>query len=253
MTSSDLFRSLVSEITGVTPRVAEVSSHAAEAATPKRAGDAPADDPVRIIRREELAKSRGTLTRVDYQQRLRSGEWRDQRREVYDNGDSAVLLPYDRARQTVLLTRQIRLPPFLKEHAPALLEACAGKLDDEAAEVRIVKEAEEELGLRVTAPERLFSLYMTPAAVAEKITFFLCDYTPADRLTSGGGLAEEGEFIDILEVELDTAAGMVRSGEIQDAKTVILIQVLLARYGDGSALASTAGSPGVSAPPSSEA
>jgi nudix-type nucleoside diphosphatase (YffH/AdpP family) len=227
MSSSDLFRSLVSELTGVTPRVAEVTSHP-DAADP---AGAPAGDPVRIVRREELAKARGTLTQVDYQQRLRSGEWRDQRREIYDNGDSAVLLPYDRARRTVLLTRQFRLPPFVKEHAPALLEACAGKLDDEAAEVRIIKEAEEELGLRVTAPERLFSLYMTPAAVAEKITFFLCDYTPADRLTSGGGLAEEGEFIDVVELELGTAAGMILTGEIQDAKTVILIQALVARHG----------------------
>lgn len=246
MTSSDLFRSLVSEVTGVTPRVAEVTSHAV---TPEPGGAPPTDDAARIFRREELAKARGTLTRVDYQQRLRSGEWRDQRREVYDNGDSAVLLPYDRARRTVLLTRQFRLPPFLKERAHALLEACAGKLDDEAAEVRIVKEAEEELGLRVTAPERLFSLYMTPAAVAEKITFFLCDYVPADRLTSGGGLAEEGEFIDIVELELGTAAAMIRTGEIQDAKTVILIQVLLARHGDDSVSPSATGSPGAVEPP----
>lgn len=227
MTSSDVLRSLVSEITGVTPHVAEVTSHPAETASQDQA----AQDPVRIVRREELAKGRGTLTRIEYQQRLRSGEWHDQRREVYDNGDSAVLLPYDRARRTVLLTRQFRLPPYLQEHVPALLEACAGKLDGEAAEVRIVKEAEEEMGLRAAAPERLFSLYMTPAAVAERITFFLCDYTPADRLGDGGGLPEEGEFIEIVELGLDEAAAKIATGEIRDAKTVILIQALLARHG----------------------
>lgn len=236
MTSSDVLKSLVSEITGVTPRVAEVTSHSAGHAADPASDDAPAQgattaDPVRIIRREELAKGRGTLTRVEYQQRLRSGDWHDQRREVYDNGDSAVLLPYDKARRTVLLTRQFRLPPFLKEQAPALIEACAGKLDDEAAEVRIVKEAEEEMGLRVSAPERLFSLYMTPAAVAERITFFLCDYTPADRLGAGGGLANEGEFIEVVEYGLDEAAAKIATGEIRDAKTVILVQVLLARHG----------------------
>jgi nudix-type nucleoside diphosphatase (YffH/AdpP family) len=232
MGASDTIRSLVSELTGVTPHVADVTA---------RADDAPASatdetgiaDPVRIVRREQLAQAHGTLTQIDYEQRLASGAWRAQRREVYDHGDSCALLPYDAARGTVLLTRQFRLPPFVREHAPAMLEACAGKLEGASADQRMVEEAMEELGLRVTALERLFSVYVSPASVAEKVTLFLCAYAPADRTGAGGGLAGEGEFIEIVELPLVTALDFIAQGVIMDAKTILLLQALAARLSVG--------------------
>jgi nudix-type nucleoside diphosphatase (YffH/AdpP family) len=181
---------------------------------------------IRINDVRTLADEKGKLTRVTFEQRRKDGSWQQRHREVYDNGDSAVILPYDADRNTVLLARQFRLPAYLKDGAERLVEACAGKLDGETAEKRIIKEMEEELGYRIAQVDRLFELYVSPAAVAEKITFFTCDYSPAHKVSSGGGLADEGEDIEIVELTLDEARGMVFTGKIIDAKTVILIQSL---------------------------
>ena len=186
---------------------------------------------VQIHEIKTLAEEKGKLTRVTFRQRRRDGSWQQHKREIYDNGNSAVILPYDPKRKTVLLTSQLRLPIYLQDGFETTIEACAGKLDGEKAETRIVKEMEEELGYRIAKVDRLFSLYVSPAAVAEKIEFFTCNYTPADKVSEGGGLADEGEDIEVIETTLEQARAMVASGEIIDAKTVILIQHLVGRVG----------------------
>jgi GDP-mannose pyrophosphatase NudK len=176
-----------------------------------------------------LAHEKGKLTIVTFRQRRRDGSWQQRKREIYDNGNSAAILPYDPERKTVLLTRQLRLPIYLQDGLERSTEACAGKLDGEQAEARILKEMEEELGYRVRQVERLFALYPSPASVAEKIEFFTCRYSPADKISDGGGLADEGEDIEVIEPTLEQARAMIASGEIIDAKTVILIQYLTDR------------------------
>jgi nudix-type nucleoside diphosphatase (YffH/AdpP family) len=163
---------------------------------------------------------------VTFEQRRRDGSWQQRTREVYDNGNSAVVLPYDVNRNTVLMTRQFRLPIYLQDGIERTKEACAGKLDGETAERRIIKEIEEELGYRIEKVDRLFELYVSPASVMEKITFFTCAYSPANKVSEGGGLADEGEDIEVIETTLDEAAAMVAAGEIIDAKTIILVQFL---------------------------
>jgi GDP-mannose pyrophosphatase NudK len=179
------------------------------------------------------AGARGRLMSVAFEQRRRSGERQERKREVYDHGNSAVILPYDADRDIVLLTRQLRLPVMLQDGAESTVEACAGKLDGETAEKRIKREMEEELGYRVDKVEALFELYVSPAAVMEKIAFFTCAYSPANKVSQGGGLAEEGEDIEVIETTLEQAAAMVAAGEIIDAKTVILVQFLLLRHRGG--------------------
>jgi len=181
---------------------------------------------VHIQEIETVADRKGKLMRVEFEQRRRNGELQRREREVYDSGDSAVILPHDPHRDTVLLARQLRLPIFLRDGTERTLEACAGKLDGDLAEPRIMKEVEEELGYRITAVHRLFDLYVSPATIMEKITFFTCEYSPADKVSEGGGLKEEGEDIEVVEVTLKQAASMVVTGEIVDAKTVILIRHL---------------------------
>jgi len=181
---------------------------------------------VRIRDTQTLVHAKGKLTNVAYEQRRRDGHWQQRKREVYDNGNSAVVLPYDPARETILLTRQLRLPIYLQDGRESSTEACAGKLDGESAEDRVKKEIEEELGYRIDKVDRLFELYVSPAAIMEKITFFTCAYSPADKVSEGGGLADEGEDIEVVETTLDRAAAMVANGEIVDAKTVVLIQYL---------------------------
>ncbi len=173
-----------------------------------------------------LAKAKGVLTKVTYRFRSRHGEWKDNTREVYDNGNSGVALPYDPDRGTILLTKQLRIPAFLQDGKEKMLEACAGKLEGEAPEQRMIKEIEEELGYRVDRLDRLFELYMSPGAVMEKITFFTCQYSPADQVSAGGGLADEGEDIEVVEIDLQKAVAMISAGQIIDAKTVILLQHL---------------------------
>jgi GDP-mannose pyrophosphatase NudK len=181
---------------------------------------------------QTLAYQRGKLALVTFDQRTRSGEWQERTRETYDNGNAATVLPYDPQRRTVLLTRQLRLPMYLQDGLESSIEACAGKLDGETAETRIIREIEEELGYRIAKVEKLFELYVSPAAVMEKIVFFTCTYSPADKISEGGGLAEEGEDIEVIETTLKEAAAMIASGEIIDAKTVILVQYLRERVGD---------------------
>ena len=180
---------------------------------------------VRLKDSQMLGEGKGRLSRVTFEQRRRSGDWQQLKREIYDNGNSAVVLPYDSDRNTVLLTRQLRLPIFLQDGKQNSVEACAGKLEGEAAEQRIIKEAEEELGYRVQRLQLLFELYVSPATVMEKIAFFTCAYSPADKVSEGGGLAEEGEDIEVIETTLEQAAAMIGQ-EIIDAKTVVLIQHL---------------------------
>src|SRR5436190_6288896 len=187
---------------------------------------------VRINGMQTLAYLRGKLALVTFEQRTRSGEWRERTGEVYDNGNSATILPYDAERGTVLLTRQLRLPMYLQDGFESSIEACAGKLDGEKPEIRIVKEMEEELGYRIAKVERLFELYVSPATIMEKIVFFTCAYSRADKASDGGGLVEEGEDIEVIETTLKQAAAMIAAGEIIDAKTVILVQYLRERVGD---------------------
>src|SRR3954466_15444581 len=189
------------------------------------------DRSVNIEGTKTLAHEKGKLTNVTFGQRRRDGSWQQRKREIYDNGNSATILPYDPERKTVLLTRQLRLPVYLQDGLERTIEACAGKLDGEDAGTRIIKAMEEELGYRIAKVERLFALYVSPGAVAEKLEFFTCIYSPADKVSEGGGLADEGEDIEVIETTLERAAAMVASGEIIDAKTVILIQHLAARFG----------------------
>ena len=186
---------------------------------------------VRIKSMQTLAQQWGKLALVTFEQRTRRGEWRERKREIYDNGNSATILPYDAERKTVLLTRQLRLPMYLQDDLESSIEACAGKLDGETAEKRIIGEMEEELGYRIAKVEQLFELYASPGAVMEKIVFFTCAYSPADKVSEGGGLPEEGEEIEVLETTLEQATAMIAAGEIVDAKTVILVQFLRERVG----------------------
>jgi GDP-mannose pyrophosphatase NudK len=176
-----------------------------------------------------VQSKKGKLMSVSYAQRRRDGDQQQRKRDIYDSGNSAVILPYDPARKTVLLTRQLRLPIFLQDGKENALEACAGKLDGATAEERIRKEIEEELGYRIVEVERLFELYVSPASIMEKVFFFTCSYSPAQKISSGGGLKEEGEDIEIVEITLENAANMIATGEIIDAKTVVLIQYLSER------------------------
>ena len=183
-------------------------------------------DRIRIKSVEILSDDWARLTKTTFDYRRNDGKWETQIRQTYDRGNGAAILPFDRERSTVLLVRQFRYPAFVTGHPEPLIEACAGLLDDHDPETAIRKEAEEELGYRLRDVRHLYTPYMSPGSVTERLTFFTADYTPADRISDGGGAAEEGEDIEVLEVTLDEALAQVRDGTIIDAKTIMLIQHL---------------------------
>ncbi|HZP20505.1 MAG TPA: NUDIX domain-containing protein [Bauldia sp.] len=180
--------------------------------------------PIRILSEELLANGWAKVKRVTFDLVRRDGTTARLAREVASFGDGAAVLPYDAERGTVLLARQFRLPAMLAGAGDGMtIEAAAGLLDGDEPEACARRELEEELGYRVTGLKRVLSVLTSPGAVAERLYLFTASYTPADRLTAGGGHAEEGEDIEVLEMPLDQAYAMVGDGRIADAKSVILI------------------------------
>jgi nudix-type nucleoside diphosphatase (YffH/AdpP family) len=181
---------------------------------------------IRIRAVQVLYDGWAVLKNVAYDLKRRAGDWQAQEHLTIDIGDAAAVLPYDPERGTVLLARQFRLPAHLATGNGFLLEVCAGKLDGDDGETCARREAEEELGYRLGAVERLFEAFMSPGALTEQISFFLARYSPADRVSDGGGHADEGEDIEVVEIPLTAAAQMIARGEIVDAKTIMLLQQL---------------------------
>ena len=188
---------------------------------------------VRIIGEEILSDRFYRLKDVSYALRRNDGHWQQQEREVYAGGDGVTALLYNKQRRTVLMTRQFRVPAFLNKHDGFMLEAPAGMLDGETAEQRVREEIEEEAGYRAEHLEKVMTLFMSPASSTERVHFFVGEYDPDRRIGDGGGLDEEGEDIEVLELGLDDALAMVARGEIVDAKTVILLQYMQTRAGNG--------------------
>jgi nudix-type nucleoside diphosphatase (YffH/AdpP family) len=187
---------------------------------------------VRVLDTQLLSNNWYVLRKITFDLRRRDGSWQRQSREAYDRGNGAALLLFDPRRRTVVLTRQFRLPAFINGGADGyLIEACAGLLDGDDPETCIRREAEEETGYRIRAPRKVFEAYMSPGSVTEKLHFFVAEYQAEDRINAGGGLADEGEDIEVIEMPLAEALAGIRNGLIQDAKTVMLLQhVALDQY-----------------------
>jgi len=181
-------------------------------------------DRVRIKTVRVLSDGHGKLESTTLEWRRASGEWQTQTRETYDRGGAATILPYNLARRTVVLVRQFRYPLYASGYDDLMIEAAAGLLDDAAPEERIRLEAEEEVGYCLREVRRIFEAFMSPGALTEKIHFFVAEYEPDMRVSDGGGLASEGEDIEVLELSIEDALAMIADGRIVDAKTIMLLQ-----------------------------
>jgi nudix-type nucleoside diphosphatase (YffH/AdpP family) len=173
---------------------------------------------------ELLASAWHVLRRTTLERRRPDGSWTIEQRETYDRGNGATLLLYDVDRRTVLLSRQFRFPVYVNGHPDGmLLETAAGLLDDESPEDAVRREVEEELGVTVGEVEHVFDVFMSPGSVTEQLHFFAAPYSAADRTGNRGGLAEEGEDIEVVELDFDETLRMIDDGRIADAKTVMLL------------------------------
>lgn len=166
-----------------------------------------------------------TLRKITFDYQQADGSWQTQEREAYDRGNGAAILLYNRTKGTVILTRQFRMPTFVNGNPDGMMiEVCAGLLDEHAPEDCIRKETQEETGYTVHEVRKVFEAYMSPGSVTEILHFFVAEYTPEMKTTAGGGLAEEQENIEVLELDFKVARQMMNSGEIRDAKTIMLLQ-----------------------------
>lgn len=180
---------------------------------------------ITVIKDKILSDNYFILRNITYDLTQRNGDVVQHKREVYDRGNGATVLLYNRQKQSVVLVRQFRVATWVNGNLDGMLiETCAGLLDDDEPEDCIRKEAIEETGYQVSNVRKVFQLYMSPGGVTEIVHFFIAEYDERLRQNNGGGV--EDEDIDVLELPFAQAIEMIRSGEICDGKTVILLQYL---------------------------
>lgn len=181
-------------------------------------------DRVRIVDTTVLSDNWYVLRKVTFDYLRRDGSWQRQSRETYDRGNGATILLHNPATGNVVLTRQFRMPAFVNGHDGMLIEAAAGLLDQASPEERIRAEVEEETGYRVRNLRKVFEAFMSPGSVTEKLYFYLGEYDDSTRIGKGGGIAEEGEDLEVIEMPLSEALAAIGRGEIVDGKTIMLLQ-----------------------------
>jgi nudix-type nucleoside diphosphatase (YffH/AdpP family) len=179
---------------------------------------------VRLISSQVLSDDWYLLKKTIFDFRRADGSWQRQQRETYDRGNGATVLLYQLATRRVVLVRQFRFPAYVNGHDGMLVEAPAGLLDQATPEQRIRAEVEEETGYRVGEVSKVFEAFMSPGSVTEKLYFFVAEYDAGSKVGHGGGLEDEGEDIEVLELDFDEAMAMIRRGEICDGKTIMLMQ-----------------------------
>ena len=181
---------------------------------------------VNILKTETLSDNWYVLRKLTYEYEGKDGAKQVHMREVYDRGNGAVILLYNKKNKTVVLTRQFRLPTYVNGNdSGMMIEACAGLLDHDNPVDCIRRETEEETGYRITEVRKVFEAYMSPGAVTEILHFFIAEYSPEMKVASGGGVGHE-EDIEVLELDMDEAMKRIENGEIRDAKTIMLLQYL---------------------------
>ncbi len=182
---------------------------------------------VQNLKTEVLSDNWYTLRKVTFDYLKKDGTLETQSREAYDRGNGAVILLYNLEKRTIILTRQFRMPTYLNGNETGMLiEACAGLLDEDNAEDCIIKETEEETGYRISAIQKVFEAYMSPGSVTEILHFFIAEYKDSMKVGAGGGIAEEQEEIEVLEMQFEEAVKMIEDSRIKDAKTIMLLQYL---------------------------
>jgi len=180
-----------------------------------------------ITKTEILSDNWYTLKKITYEYTQKDGTVQTQSREAYDRGNGAVILLYNKESNTVILTRQFRMPTFINGNVDGMMiEACAGLLDQDNPEDCIRRETEEETGYKIKAVQKVYEAYMSPGSVTEILYFFVAEYSKEMKVSEGGGLEEEAENIEVLEYDFNEALEMVSNGNIKDAKTIMLLQYL---------------------------
>ena len=182
---------------------------------------------IKILKTEILSDNWYTLKKITFDYLKKDGIWETQSREAYDRGNGATILLYNSSLRRVILTKQFRLPTFINGNETGMLiESCAGLLDADSPEVCIKRETEEETGYLLSSVKKIFEAYMSPGSVTEILHFFIAEYSLDMKINEGGGIMDEQEEIEVLELDFNTALNMIETGEIKDGKTIMLLHYL---------------------------
>lgn len=180
---------------------------------------------IQKIRKEVLSDNWYTLYKYTYEYQKSDGHWEHQIREVYDRGNGAAILLFNKKKGSIILTKQFRMPTYVNGNISGMMiEVCAGLLDGAHPEDCIKKEVEEETGYKINHVQKVFESYMSPGSVTEILHFFIGEYEDQMKVGEGGGAEDESENIEVLEIAFEKAMGMIANGEIKDAKTIMLLQ-----------------------------
>ncbi|WP_291967702.1 GDP-mannose pyrophosphatase NudK [Maribacter sp.] len=180
---------------------------------------------IKDVKKELLSNNWYTLHKFTYKYQRPDGSWETQEREAYDRGNGAAILLYNSKKGTVILTRQFRMPTYVNGNEDGMMiEVCAGLLDGDNPADCVRKETEEETGYRINNVQKVFQTYMSPGSVTEELYLFVGEYDDSMKIGEGGGAEDETENIEVLELDFVQAMDMVASGEIKDAKTIMLLQ-----------------------------
>ena len=184
------------------------------------------DNPkIKITKTDLLSNNWYILNNITFDYLTKDGKWITQKREVYDRGNGAAILLYNKDQKTVVLTRQFRLPSYFNGNPKGMMiEVCAGLLDKDQPEECIIRETEEETGYKINEVKKVFETFVSPGAVTEILHLFIGEYDSSMKVSPGGGVPEEQEEIEVLEYPFETAYNMIATGEIKHAKTIILLQ-----------------------------
>lgn len=183
------------------------------------------NDKVKINKIDILSDNWYVLKKINFDYRLANGSWQNQNREAYDRGNGVVILLYNKEQNTVILTKQFRMPTYVNGNKDGMMiELPAGLLDNETPEIAIKRETEEETGYRISKVEKVFEAYMSPGSVTEILYFYIAKYKKEMKVSEGGGHEDEDENIEVIEIPFLQAIEMIKTGEIKDAKSIMLLQ-----------------------------
>lgn len=192
------------------------------------------EEAVRVVSERSLYEGFGSYREMVVDQPLASGGTVEISREFQARRDVVAVLPYDPVRRVALLARQLRVPLFARgDHDGYLEEVPAGYIDEgEVAVEAARREAAEEVGVKVGELVHVADVFPSPGSLTERLSLYLARYGAGDVVSGGGGLAEEGEEIEVLEWPLARLGEAVQEGGLADAKTLILVQALMLRAPD---------------------
>lgn len=180
---------------------------------------------IKDVEKKLLSDNWYTLNKYTYKYQKPDGSWETQEREAYDRGNGAAILLYNSKKKTVVLTRQFRMPTYVNGNDDGMMiEVCAGLLDGDNPADCVRKETEEETGYKISNVQKVFQTYMSPGSVTEILYLFVGEYDESMKIGEGGGAEDETENIEVLELDFNDVMKMVASGEIKDAKTIMLLQ-----------------------------